>query len=82
MFNETNTTLVFAEGDIVLSLALVFCMLLLMIGFKDKMFWLLAGPVWIISGVAIFMPYSQWFMVMSAGLGIVLLVRGAYEVSR
>lgn len=75
-----NTTLAFAEGDAVLALALIFCILLLMIGFKDKTFWLLGGPVWIISGVAIFMPYDQWFMVMSAGLGIVLLMRGAYEV--
>lgn len=75
-----NTTLAFAEGDAVLGLALIFCILLLMIGFKDKTFWLLAGPIWIISGIAIFMEYSQWFMVMGAGLGIVLLMRGAYEV--
>ena len=82
MVNETNTTLAFAEGDAVLGLALVFCILLLMIGFKDKMFWILAGPVWMISSVAVFMEYSQWFMVMGAGLGIVLLMRGAYEVHK
>lgn len=77
---ETNTTLAFAEGDTALALGLIFCILLLMVGFKDKTFWLLAGPVWILSGIVIFMPYSEWFMVMSAGLGIVLLMRGAYEV--
>jgi len=26
------------------------------------------------------MEYSEWFMVMGAGLGIVLLMRGAYDV--
>lgn len=78
MANETVVT--WAAGDMALGLALIFCMLLLMMGFKDKTFWILAGPVWIISSVAIFMEYSQWFMVMGAGLGIVLLMRGAYEV--
>jgi len=60
--------------------ALTFCVLLMMVGFKDPTFWLLAGPVWILSGIAIFMEYSEWFMVMGAGLGIVLLMRGAYDV--
>ena len=80
MLNETNTTLTFAEGDTVLGLALVFCILFLMIGFKEKTFWLLAGPVWILSGIVVFMPYSEFFMIVSAGLGIVLLMWGAYDV--
>jgi len=79
MANETNV-LTLAQDDTVLMLAMVFCIVLLWVGFKDKMFWLLAGPVWIICAVGIFMPYHQLFMVMGAGLGIVLLMRGAYEV--
>lgn len=75
-----NTTLAFAEGDAALGLALIFCILLLMIGFKEKMFWLLAGPVWVICSISIFMPYHELFMIMGAGLGMSLILMGAYDV--
>jgi len=65
-----------------LSIALMFGFGMVYVGLKRSEMMLLAGPVWMIFGLAIFMTYHQAFMVMSVGLGIVLLVRGAYEVSR
>lgn len=78
MNNETALTL--SASDTTLALALLFCILLLGIGFKDKTFWLLAGPVWIVCGLAVFLDYDVVFMFVSVGIGLVLLLRGAYDV--
>ena len=79
--NETNTTISWAASDVTLGLALTFCILFLMIGFKDKTFWLLAGPVWILCGISIFMPYGDAFMIMSVGVGMVLFMLGVLNVA-
>ena len=60
-------------------LALAFCSILLVLGIKMWMFWLLAGPCWIIMGIAIFIDYGEAFMLMSVGLGLTLLFMGAYD---
>ena len=77
-----NTTTLFASNDPVLAMALIFGILLIMIGFKDKIFWLLAGPCWILMGIAIFNTLDPAFMLMSVGLGIVLFFMGAMNVRR
>jgi hypothetical protein len=59
------TTLAFALGA-----------LLLIVGFKDNTFWILAGPVWVISGLLIFIDYGVVFLLVSVGLGIVLMFKG------
>ncbi|MBU0598977.1 hypothetical protein KKF61_08405 [Patescibacteria group bacterium] len=75
-----NTTLMtLGESDAVLGMAILFCMMLLVLGVKEKMFWLLAGPCWIIMGIAIFIDYGEAFMLMSVGLGLTLLFMGAYD---
>lgn len=73
--DDTETISVLA-----LIIGLVFCIALLALGLRDKTFWLAAGPVWIFCGIAIFMDYGDAFMLMSVGLGLVLLIRGAYDV--
>jgi hypothetical protein len=73
--DDTETISVLA-----LIIALIFCIALLALGLRDKTFWLAAGPVWIFCGIAIFMDYGDAFMLMSVGLGLVLLIRGAYDV--
>ena len=63
-----------------LVIALVFCFGLMLAGFKERIFFLLAGPVWIICGMVIFLPYHDLFMITAVGLGITLLFKGAYDV--
>jgi hypothetical protein len=79
--NETNTTISWATEDATLGLGLIFCILLLMIGFKEKTFWILAGPVWILCGMTIFLPYGEAFLVMSVGIGLVLLFEGVMHIA-
>ena len=79
MTSVNNTTTLFGSNDPVLALALVFGIMLLMAGFKEKMLWLLAGPCWILMGIAIFNSYDPAFMLMSVGLGLTLLFMGAYD---
>jgi hypothetical protein len=50
--------------------------MLMGIGFKQHEFLILAGPVWIISGLTIFISYGVVFLLISIGLGIVLLFKG------
>ena len=70
------------EADTLLALALIFGFMLMAIGFKEKVFWLLAGPCWILMGIAIFNAYDASFMYMSVGLGLTLLFMGAYDALR
>ena len=78
---NNSTLLVLGEADTTLALALVFGFMLLALGFKDKSFWVLAGPVWIISGLTIFITYGTVFLLTSIGLGIVLLLWGVNELA-
>jgi hypothetical protein len=79
---DNSTLLTLGEADTTLALALIFGFVLLALGFKEKMFWLLAGPCWILFGITIFMAYDVAFMFMSVGLGLVLLFMGALNVRR
>ena len=74
-----NTTTLFGSSDPTLALALIFCVMLMALGFKEKYFWVLAGPVWIITGLTIFIDYGVVFLLSSVGLGMVLLITGAYN---
>jgi hypothetical protein len=74
-----NTTTLFGSSDPTVALALVFGILLLVIGLKRNEFWILAGPVWIICGLTIFISYGVVFLLTSVGLGMVLLIMGAYD---
>jgi len=85
MVTDNSTLLTLTDSDTTLALALIFGFLLIALGLKQKEFMLLAGPFWIFIGVAIFMPYfespmNMAFMLMSTGIGLVLLVKGAYDV--
>lgn len=76
---DNSTLLTLGEADTTLALALIFGMLLLALGFKNKVFFALAGPCWILMGITIFMAYDVAFMYMSVGLGMILFVWGAYD---
>jgi hypothetical protein len=76
MVVNNSTLLTLGESDTTLALALVFGFMLMGIGFKRSEFLILAGPVWIISGLIIFIDYGLVFMLVSVGLGIVLMFKG------
>lgn len=73
--NDTDTV-----GFLQLVIAMIFCFGFLFAGFKHSEFLLIAGPCWILSGMMVFMDYGEWFMIMSVGVGIVLLIWGANNV--
>jgi hypothetical protein len=75
MVNNT-TLLTLGDSDTTLALALVFGFMLIAMGFKRSEFLILAGPVWIISGLTIFIDYGIVFLMVSVGLGIVLMFKG------
>jgi len=75
MVNNT-TLLTLGDSDTSLALALVFGFMLMGVGFKRSEFLILAGPVWIISGLTIFISYGVVFLLVSVGLGIVLMFKG------
>jgi hypothetical protein len=60
-------------------LALVFGFGFTFIGLRRKEFWILAGPVWIISGLEIFLPYGTVFLLASVGFGMALFMMGVYD---
>lgn len=76
---DNSTFVSLGTEDTVLALALVFCILLLAVGFKQHSFWILAGPSWILCGVKIFNQYDPAFMYLTVGVGMVLLIWGAYN---
>ena len=71
-----NTTTLFGSSDPTIALALIFGIMLIAFGFKERSLWILAGPVWIISGMTIFISYGVVFLLVSVGLGIVLMFKG------
>ena len=75
MVNNT-TLLTLGDSDTTLALALVFGFMLMGMGFKRSEFLILAGPVWIISGLTIFIDYGVVFLLVSVGLGLVLMFKG------
>lgn len=79
---NNSTLLTLGEADTILALGLIFGFMLMAIGFKNKLFWLVAGPAWILFGITIFMAYDVSFMYMSIGLGLALLFMGAYDALR
>lgn len=74
--NDADTVSVLA-----LILALSFCTLLLAAGFKERSIWILAGPCWMLCGILVFLDYGDAFMMMSVGLGLFLMIKGAYDVA-
>ena len=78
MVVNNTTVLTLADSDTTLALALVFGFMLIAMGFKRSEFLILAGPVWIISGITVFANYGTYplFLLMSVGLGIVLMYKG------
>ena len=76
MVVNNTTLLTLGESDTALALALVFGLILMGVGFKRPEFLILAGPVWILSGLTIFIDYGLVFMLTSVGLGIVLMFKG------
>lgn len=76
MVVNNTTLLTLGESDTTLALALVFGFMLIAMGFKRSEFLILAGPVWIISGLTIFIDYGIVFLMVSVGLGIALMFKG------
>lgn len=76
MVANNTTLLTLSDSDTTLALALVFGFMLMGMGFKRSEFLVLAGPVWIISGLTIFIDYGLVFLLVSVGLGIVLMIKG------
>jgi hypothetical protein len=73
---DNTTLLTLSDSDTTLALALVFGLILMGVGFKRPEFLVLAGPVWIIAGLTIFIDYGLVFMLVSVGLGLVLMFKG------
>jgi len=76
-----NFTVVVQELDrtpefVNLTLAFTFGFGLMAAGFKRNEFFILAGPVWIICGLTIFITYGVVFLLVSVGLGLVLMFKG------
>jgi hypothetical protein len=69
--------------DVILPIliAFIFCVLLLAVGFKEPGFWILAGPVWIICGLTIFITYGDVFLLASIGVGMVLFIEGVLGIA-
>ena len=63
-----------------LAIALCFCFGIMLAGFKERMLLILAGLVWMVCGIAIFIDYGDAFLYISIGLGASLLFKGAYDV--
>ena len=63
-----------------LAIALCFCFGIMLAGFKERMLLILAGLVWMVCGIAIFIDYGDVFLYVSVGLGASLLFKGAYDV--
>ena len=65
---------------IMLLLALVVGFGFLIVGFKLHELWILAGIIWIVSGLTIFIPFGGAFLyvigITGIGLGIVLMFKG------
>ena len=76
MVADNTTLLTLGDSDTTLALALVFGFMLMGMGFKRSEFLILAGPVWIISGLTIFIDYGLVFLLVSVGLGLVLMFKG------
>jgi len=76
MVLNNTTLLTLSDSDTTLALALVFGFMLMGMGFKRSEFFILAGPVWIASGLMIFISYGFIFLMVSVGLGIVLMFKG------
>jgi hypothetical protein len=79
MTANNTTLLTLGQADTTLALALVFGFMLMAVGLKQKQFLILAGPVWIISGLTIFISYGTVFLLSSVGLGMVLFMLGVYD---
>lgn len=77
-----NYTLVVSPLDaktnalVILGLTLLIAFGLTLIGLKRREFWIMAGPVWIVSGLTVFEPYGILFLFTGIGLGIALLYEG------
>lgn len=76
MVLNNTTLLTLGESDTTLALALVFGFMLIAMGFKRSEFFILAGPIWIVSGLTVFISYGFIFLMISVGLGIVLMFKG------
>ena len=78
MVVNNTTLLTLGDSDTTLALALVFGFMLIAMGFKRSEFLVLAGPVWIIAGLTVFINYGPFplFMLVSVGLGMVLMFKG------
>jgi hypothetical protein len=78
MVVNNTTLLTLGASDTSLALALVFGFMLIAMGFKRSEFLILAGPIWIISGLTIFINYepTPLFALVGIGLGLVLMFKG------
>jgi hypothetical protein len=59
-----------------LILSLLFCFAFLFIGFKNNIFMILAGIIWIITSLTIFITYGQLFLLVGLGVGIIGMLEG------
>lgn len=81
MVVNNTTLLTLGQSDTILALALIFGFMLMGIGFKRSEFLIIAGPVWIISGLTIFIDYGVVFMFVGIGLGLVLFFEGILGIA-
>jgi hypothetical protein len=81
MTDNNTTLLTLGTADTTLTLALIFGFMFLALGFKEKWFWILAGPIWIICGLTIFISYGVVFLLASIGLGMVLFIEGVLGIA-
>lgn len=64
-----------------LALAFIFGFGLMAVGFKRSEFWIIAGPVWIICALTIFISYGVVFLLVGVGIGMVLFIEGVLGIA-
>lgn len=69
-----------ADPEMALALSLIFCVIFLALGLKDHFFMVIGGIVWIGVAFAVFINYGDLFFIVGFGVGILMMIRGGYEI--
>ena len=64
-----------------LGMGFIFCFGLLFVGFKRNEFMIMAGPIWIIVALTVFIDYGDVFLLAGIGIGIVLFLTGVLKIA-
>jgi hypothetical protein len=76
------TDLTLSDPDTILALTLIFCFSFLLIGMKNPIYLVLAGIVWLVSALSVFIDYGQLFLFIGLGVGIITLFEGGMKLAK